>query len=95
MVCGTVFELIGHESCVTSGTNLDTIKCMPSQAWKAWKVFLFCFPSPVYIVLLRFTWALLSCLLVLDRKIFKENKLRKNLIKMLYDLQRCLFALEM
>jgi len=38
---------------------------------------------------------LLSCLLILDRKIFKKNWLRKSVIKVLYDLQRWLFALEM
>lgn len=72
MVCENVFELICHESCVTSGTNLDVKKCMPSQARKANKIFLFYFPFQVYVVLLHTIWALVSC--VLDRKTFKKGK---------------------
>jgi len=56
VVCETVFELIGHENCVTSTTNIDIKKCMPSQVWEAQEVFLLCFPFQVYVVLFHFPW---------------------------------------
>lgn len=73
MVCEPIFELAQHENCVTSVKNLEIKKYMPSQSWKAQDFFFLFFLFQVYVVLLHFVSALLSCLLILDGKIFKKN----------------------